>query len=250
MPAPEFRSNSTYAGATGSHTMTLPAGYAVDDLLVLCVEGANNTGSGMSGIPTQGQTNLTNNGWTRAANSNTTLLAPTVAASQNVFLDIWYNRATTTSQTAVAIGDSGDHTQTVCIALKNVIKTGNPFVGAINVTVTTATAQTNSKNLITSTANTLIVHVVCSPRDAAAAHINASPLLFTGDAGDVELTERCDFGVTSGTGGTIGILTHRKSNLGATANLRCNTVTSNVSIIWTGAIKGTYAYSQGGVSVF
>lgn len=239
MPAPTWRSNSTYASATASLTMTLPAGYQVNDILVLAIETANNTGAGMSGIPAQGQTNLTNNGWARVANSNTSLLAPTVAASQNTKLDIWWNRASTTSQTAVVLGDSGDHTMSVCAAFSNVIATGDPWDAAVNVTMTTASAQTTSRNVTTSVANTLVLTIIASPRDAAAAHINASPLLLIGGSGgDTELTERCDWGTTQGNGGTVGWLTHRKPTAGATANVRANTVTSNVTIMWTGALKG------------
>ena len=237
MPAPNFRSNSTFASATASLTMTLPAGYQVNDILVLIVETANNTGAGMTGIPAQGQTNLTNNGWARVANSNTSLLSPTVAASQNTKQDIWWNRATSTSQTAVVLGDSGDHTLAVCAAFENCITTGDPWDGTINVTQTTATSQVTSGNITTSSANTLLLAVISSPRDAAAAHINASPLLIN-TTDEVELTERFDFGTTSGNGGTIGALTFRKPSAGATANVRANTVTSNVAIVWLGALKG------------
>lgn len=249
MPAPVFRANSSYVGGTGAIAITFPSGYAVDDLLVLIVETANNTGAGQSGIPSANQTHLTNNGWVRVANSNTHLLSPTVATSQNTSQDIWWNRATNTSQTAVSIGDSGDHTMCVMLAFQNVIKTGDPWDGAINVTKTTASAQSTGGNIITTVANTLLVTVLSSPRDVAGAHINASPLLITGDSGDVELAELCDWGVTSGNGGTIGVLKHRKSNKGATANVRANTVTSNVSIMWTGALKGTREYNFGEVSL-
>ena len=250
MPAPSFRSNGAYTSGTGATNLALPAGYAVDDLLLFIVETANNTGAGMSGLTTQTQTDLTNNGWTRVANSNTSLLSPTVAASQNTLQDIWYNRATNTSQTTVAIADTGDHTLHVTLAFSNVIKTGNPFDGAINVTMTTASAQTTTGNLTTTRANCLIVTVISTPIDSAAATINASPLLLINGSGDdVELAELCDLGSTSGNGGTIGVVKHRKPSVGATANVRANTLTSNVTISWTGAIKCVMEQSWGEVSV-
>jgi hypothetical protein len=249
MGAPLFRANATWNSGTGSITTNFPAGYQVDDILVLIFETANNTGAGQSGLTSGTQTNLTTNGWARCANSNTSLLSPTVAASQNTLLDVWWNRATNTSQTAVSIGDTGDHTQCVMLAFSGAVKTGNPWDDAINVTMTTASAQTNSKNLITSTANTLIISVLSSPRDAAAAHINASPLLFGGSGDDTGLTELCDWGTTSGNGGTIGVLNHRKPSAGATANVRANTVTSNIVIWWTGALKGVKEQSHGYVSI-
>lgn len=250
MPAPVFRANSSYVGGTGAIAITFPSGYAVDDLLVLIVETANNTGAGQSGIPSANQTHLTNNGWVRVANSNTHLLSPTVATSQNTSQDIWWNRATNTSQTAVSIGDSGDHTMCVMLAFQNVIKTGDPWDVAINVTQTSASAQTNSGNVTTTTPNTLIITVISSPRDAAAAHINASPLLLINGSGDdTELAELCDFGTTSGNGGTIGVLKHRKPSRSITANVRANVAVSNVHIVWTGALKGTREYSFGEVSI-
>lgn len=239
MPAPSFVANSTFATSTGSLTMTLPAGYAVNDILVLCIETANNTGAGQSGIPTQGQTNLTNNGWARVTNSNTSLLSPTVSASQNVLMDIWWTRASSTSQTAVVLGDSGDHTMSVCAAFRNVITTGDPWNATINVTQTSASSQVTSRNVTTSEANTLVLTVLASPRDAAAAHINASAQLLINNSDGTELTEIFDYGTTTGNGGTLGALTFRKPSAGATPNVRANTVTSNVAILWTGALIGT-----------
>lgn len=249
MGAPTFVANSTWVSQQAAIAITFPAGYAVDDILVLCVETGNDTSGGMAGIPAANQTHLTNNGWTRCANTNTSMSTPDVNASQNTLLDIWWNRATDTSQTAVSIGDSGNHQQAVVLAFRGAVKTGDPWNDAINVRTTTATAQCNSKNLITTTANTLIITVISSPRDIANVHINASPLLIDGSGDDTELTEVVDWGTTQGDGGTIGVLTHRKPSAGATANVRANTVTSNVSIIWTGALKGVMEQSYGYVLI-
>jgi hypothetical protein len=234
--APTWVANSAWTSGTGAIAIAYPTGYAANDILVLCVEGANNTGAGMNGIPAANVTHLTNNNWIRCGNSNTHLLSPTVAASQNTWMDVWWRRVTSNSNTAVSIGDSGDHTQCVMLAIRGCVETGDPWDGTINVTQTTATSQVTSRNITTSAANTLLLTVITSPRDAAAAHINASPLLINNSDG-VELTERVDFGATAGNGGTIGALTFRKPTAGATANVRANTVTSNVAIIWTGALK-------------
>jgi len=230
MPAPNFRANSTYASATTSLTMTNPAALAANDILVLAVESAN------AGIITQGRTNLTNNGWARVGNSNT--VYNTGGATANVTLDIWWRRVGANANTQVVLGDAGDHTLAVCAAFANVITTGDPWNATVNVSKTTASSQTTTGNVTTSEANTLIVTIIATPRDSAAATINASPLLIGGSGDDTELTERCDAGTTSGNGGTIGFLTHRKPTAGATANVRANLAASLVTLSWTGALIG------------
>jgi hypothetical protein len=212
--------------------MAFPAGYTTSDILVLVIESSNQ-------FLAQAQTNLLNNGWARVANSNTGI--GTAATANGVRQEIWWQRPTTTSQTAVVLGDYGNHTMAVCAAFANCITTGSPWdtgtANGINVSITTATAQANSYGVTTSNANTLILTIFCTPATGASGWINASPLL-VGGSGDTELTERCDFGTASGDGGRIAILTHRKPTAGATANVRANTTTSNTHIIWTGALIG------------
>lgn len=216
--------------------MAFPSGYTTSDILVLVIETANDWVSSLW------TTNLTNNGWARAANSNTIYGGANTAANVT-YMDVWWSRPTTTSQTAVILGDAGDHTLAVCAAFANCITTGDPWdtgtAAGINVKVGVATAQVNSFAVTTATANTLILTVINSPQDIAAGRINASPLLLVGGSGgDTELTEQCDFGTTSGGGGTIAILTHRKPTAGATANVRANTTIANTALIWTGALIG------------
>jgi hypothetical protein len=233
MPAPNFRSNSAYQSGTTSVSIAFPSGYTTEDILVLVIESANQ-------YLAQAATNLTNNGWARVANSNTML--GVAAAANATYMDIWWSRPTTTSQTAVTLGDYGDHTLAVVAAFANCVTTGDPWdtgtAAGINVGITVATAQVNSYGVTTSTANTLVLTVINSPQDIAAGRINASPLLLIGAGDDTELTERCDFGTTSGGGGTIAILTHRKPTAGATDNVRANTTVANTAIIWTGALEG------------
>jgi hypothetical protein len=234
MPAPSYVSNSTYSGGQTSVSITLPATYTTDDILVLVIESANQ-------YLAQAATNLTNNGWSRVANSNTML--GVAAAANATYMDIWWSRPSTTAQTAVTLGDYGDHTLAVVGRFANCVTTGSPWdtgtAAGINVTVGTATAQVNSYGVTTSTANTLVLTVINSPQDIAAGRINASPLLLIGgSAGDTELTERFDYGDTAGGGGTIAVLTHRAATTGTTANVRANTTVANTAILWTGALKG------------
>lgn len=233
MPAPIFRANSSYASGTGSVTITFPTGYQANDILVLALEGANQSNA-------QAHTNLTNNGWARVTNTNTTF--GTAAAAQATKLDIWWKRVGA-SNTAVSIVDFGDHTLAVMAAFYNTPNEGNPWstgTGAgMNVVQGTAVSQVTFSNVTTSEANTLVLNWISSPRDAAAAHINASPLIVTSPSGDeTEITERCDWGTTSGGGGTISLLTYRKPTAGQTGNLRVNTATSNTATLWTGALLG------------
>ena len=235
MPAPNYRANSTFASGTASVTMTNPAGLLANDILVLVIESANQ-------FLTQAQTNLTNNGWLRVANSNTGI--GTAAAANAVRQEVWWRRVGANANTAVVLGDYGDHTLAVCGAFSNCVNTGSPWdtgtAAGINVGITVATAQVNSYAVTTSTANCLILTIISRPQDSAAGQINAAGLLLfsSGANDDTQLTERYDWGTTSGGGGTIAVLTHRKPTAGLTANVRANTLTSNTAIIWTGALIG------------
>ena len=237
MPAPNFKSNGPFSSGTTSVSLNMgaPLSYTTSDILVCVIESANQ-------YLAQAATNLTNNGWARVANSNTML--GTAAAANATYQDIWWQRPTTTSQTAVVLGDYGDHTLAVVASFANCVTTGSPWdtgtAAGINVAVTVATAQVNSYAVTTATANTLVLTVINSPQDIAAGRINASPLLLVGGSGgDTELTERFDLGTTSGGGGTIALLSHRKPTAGTTANVRANTTVANTAILWTGALIGT-----------
>jgi len=234
MPAPTFRANSTIVSGLGNITITYPAGYAANDILVLALEGANQSNA-------QAHTNLTNNNWIRVANSNVT--QGTLGATTATKVDIWWRRVTSNSNTAVTIVDFGDHTIAVMAAFSNCVTTGDPWdtgtAAGVNVVVGTATSQVTFRNVTTSEANTLVLNWITSPRDAAAAHINASPIIITSPSGDeTDITERIDWGATQGNGGSIALLTYRKPSAGQTGNLRANTVTSTTGALWTGALRG------------
>lgn len=234
MPAPTFRANSSFASGTGSVTITFPTGYAANDILVLALEGANQSNA-------QAHTNLTNNGWARVANTNTTV--GTAAAAQSTKLDVWWQRASTASQTAVSIVDFGDHTLAVMAAFYNTPNTGDPWdtgtAAGVNVVVGTATAQVTFGNVTTSEANTLVLNIVTTARDGAQVQLNASPLIINSPSGDeTEITERYDFGTASGGGGSAGMITFRKPSAGQTGNLRVNLAVANVATLWTGALRG------------
>ena len=230
MPAPNFKANGVYNASLTAPAIAFPTGYAVNDLMILVVTGSSGS------IPAVNQTNLTNNGWARVANTNTRIVGATTA---NVFMDIWYNRVTSTSQTTVSLGDTGDHTLALCASFANVITTGDPWGSPqVNVSDTTATAQVTSRNVTTSSANTLVLTIIAGPRDSGAAQINANPVLVGGTGDDTELAIKADWGTATGDGSTIAILTHRKPTAGATANVRANTVTAQTAITWSGALIG------------
>jgi len=236
MPAPTFRAASTIASGLNDVAITFPTGFAANDILVLGLEGANQSNA-------QAHTNLTNNNWIRVANTNTVF--GTAATAQAVKLDIWWRRVTSNANTAVNIVDFGDHTMAVMAAYSNCVTTGDPWstgTGAgMNVVQGTAVAQVTFSNITTSAANTLVLNWITGPNDSAAAFINASPVvIITSPSGDeTDITERIDGGTTSGGGGQIGLIEFRKPSAGQTGNLRINLATSNVATMWTGALIGT-----------
>lgn len=239
MPAPSFRANSVFTSGTTSVTANV-TGLApqTNELIIIAIESANQSLA-------QAYTNLTNNGYARPANSN--VVVGTAAAATATMTDIWWKRAAG-GDANVVLGDFGDHTACAVSVYTNVITTGDPWDATINVAYGTPGTQVNTYGVTTSTANCLIVNFIHSARDAAAAHLNANPVLFN-SSDEVEVTERYDYGVTAGGGGTLGLITFRKPTAGAVANLRVNTVTSNVATIFTGALIGTpdpsvYPWSQ------
>jgi hypothetical protein len=225
MTAPTFRSNSAFQGGTGSVTMALPAGYQANDILVLNIETSNS-------YLAQAYTNLTNNGWARPANSN---VGVGTAAASNTACDIWWKRAAA-SETAVVLGDFGNHTHAVVAAFENCVRIGTPWQGTINVVHAAADAQVNSRGVQTNTTNSLICVFVNTGRDAAAAQLSTTVLFNSSD--EVETTERYDWGTVNGDGGTLGLITYRKPTPGLSANLRANLVTACTAAIFVGALQG------------
>lgn len=226
MPAPSFRSNSDFAAGTGSVTMSLPAGYVVDDILILNIETSNS-------YLAQAYTNLTNNGWARPVNSN---VGVGTTLATNTACDIWWKRAAA-SETAVVLGDLGNHTHAVVSAIQDCVTTGDPWQGTINVVHAAADAQVNSYGVTTNTSNCLICVFVNTGRDAAASQLS-TPVLFN-SSDEVETTERYDWGTVQGDGGSLGLITFRKPSAGLSANLRANLVVACTAAIFVGSLQGT-----------
>src|SRR5688572_10681663 len=85
--------NASNGHSTGAQTITLPAGWLADDILILQVE-------------TDAQTNTTPTGWSQLASSPQTVGTP--GDGQATGQQVFWKRATS-GETSFTLADSGDH---------------------------------------------------------------------------------------------------------------------------------------------
>ena len=125
-------------------------------------------------------------------------------------LTVWWKRATTSSEPAPTVADSGNHTYAKIITFRGAVATGNPWdVTAGNATAGTGSASFSIPGGVTTTANTLVVAITTnSDAQSASGWTNAD--LST-------LTERVDEYSGLGNNGAISVATGIKVTAGTFA---------------------------------
>ena len=125
-------------------------------------------------------------------------------------LTVWWKRATSSSEPAPTVADSGNHTYAKILTFRGAISTGNPWdVTAGNATAGTGTTSFSIPGGVTTSANTLVVAIIASSdlRNASA---------WT-NADLVGLTERADEASTVGNNGSVAVATGIKVTAGTYA---------------------------------
>lgn len=199
----------TVAADIGAIEPGLPAGVAVNDILIMAVETNNQT--------------ITVSGWTEVSN-----LAAS-PAGQNTKLFLFWRRATGTDATLTS--DSGDHQIGRIIAVRGCVTSGDPWNITVGGNENTADTSVTIPGETTTVANCLIIAACCHGSDATVTFSSWT------NANLSDLTEYIDDSTTDGTGGGIALATGGKAVAGAYGD---TTVTASGNIykcLWSGALK-------------
>lgn len=191
--APTFVAAGTVAAGTGAIAPALPAGLAVNDILLLFLETSN-----------QAITIANQNGgiWAAVLNSpQSTGAAATAAATRLTVFWSRYNGV----QGAPTTSDSGDHQLGRIIAVRGVITTGDPWdVTAGGVEVGNTDTSASIPGAVTTVANTLVVAAIATALPDANGTTVFSALT---NANLTGLAERTDNSTNANNGGGLGIAT-------------------------------------------
>ena len=221
-PVPAYVAAGAVAANAGAITPALPAGIAVDDILLLFLETSNQA------ITIANQSGGT---WTAVANSPQS--TGTAAAADATRLTVFWSRYNGT-QTAPVTSDSGNHQLGRMIAVRGVETTGNPWdITAGGVEAGNTDTSGSIPGATTTVANTLVVAAIgTSLPDATgtAVFTNAS----WANASLTGVTERTDNSTNTGNGGGLGIATGVKATAGlynaTTVTTSANTAKAMMSI--------------------
>ena len=199
-----FVAAGTVAANTAAITPALPAGIAVNDILLLFLETGNETIT----IPTP-------NGGTWAEVTNSPQgTGTTGAAGTGTRLTVFWSRYNGT-QGAPTTSDSGNHQLGRMIAIRGAVTSGDPW----DITAGGVEAVSDTSGSIpgatTTVANTLVVAAIATALPDATGTTNFS-LWTNGDL--ASLTERTDNTTNQGNGGGLGIVTGTKTTAGAYSN--------------------------------
>lgn len=172
--------NTSGAGGTGSLTISWPSGHQADDVGFLVIETA-----------AAGST-LTPSGWTHVTGS------PVSASGMK--LNVLYKRATSSSESFVTTGDSGDHQHAAMFVIRGVAKTGVPW-SEIGITSIDGSASADfAGGELTYKNGDLVVAAVGHSYDAIPTAIFSGWNFGAGSA-----TEACDYNSDVGDGGGVAL---------------------------------------------
>ena len=186
---PAYYSNSSYGYAgSGSVSVPWPTPYAVNDIGVMVIE-----------TSATDATQTPPSGWTAVTGSPVVDVASTAGSK----LQVWWKRATTTSEPSVTIGSFTDHYNAKMFTFKGAKTTNNPINASVAGTKTIASYYATVPSITPTETNSLIVMIVGRPDDNASSTHFASQV----NANLFALTEITDIGTTFGNGGGYALIT-------------------------------------------
>ena len=207
---------------TGAISPALPSGIAVNDILLLFVETANQAVS----ISNQ-------NGGTWAAVTGSPQGTGTAGGTSATRLTVFWSRYNGT-QGAPTVSDSGNHQAARMIAIRGAVSSGNPWDVTAGGVEATSDTSASIPGATTTVANTLVV--VATAGSLPDANGTAQFSAWT-NANLTSLTERTDNSVSAGNGGSLGIATGIKATAGAYGNTAATRANSAVKGMISIAIK-------------
>ena len=157
-------------------------------------------------------------GWVALPGTPVTDVATTAGSK----LHVWWKRAASAAEAAVATGAGTDHVLARLYTFRGCVTTGNPWNVITTGTKTTASTTATVPALTTTLDDTLITMIVGRPNDAATTTSFGVPV----NANLTGLTEHGEAGSTSGNGGGFVVSSGVKALPGATGT---STLTKTVS---------------------
>lgn len=196
MPAPVFQAAGTQQTGINSVNVSWPT-HLANDIGLLVIECG---GEGTTLTPPAG--------WAAIPSTPVTSVATTAGSK----LHVWWKRAASSAEAAVATGDSGDHQVARIFTFRGCITTGDPWDVTTTGTKTTASTTATVPAVTTTLVDTRIVAIVGRPDDSASTThfgtlVNAN-LTGIGEAGEA--------GTTSGHGGGFVVAHGVKATAGST----------------------------------
>jgi hypothetical protein len=218
----QFVAAGAVKSGTGSISPALPSGIAVNDILLLFVETANQAVS----ISNQ-------NGGTWAAVTNSPQGTGTAGGTTATRLTVFWSRYNGT-QGNPTVSDSGNHQLARMVAVRGAVTSGNPWDVTAGGVEATSDTSASIPGATTTVANTLVVVVTAGSLPDAS---GTSQFSAWTNANLTSLTERTDNSVNSGNGGSLGIATGIKATAGAYGNTAATHANSAVKGMISIAIK-------------
>lgn len=223
MAFPTVVAVGTVASGVATATPGLPAGWALNDILIIVCESAEQT-AGVPGLPS-GYAYL---------NSVQVPITGTVATK----LTMMWKRATA-SESAPVVPDPGDHIVARMVAVRGCRTTGNPWNTTATATEAVADTSASWPAVTPTRAECLILNAIATGQDVAStanlsAHVNAN-------LGSV--TEQMDNWVIDGNGGGFGLISGTRIPGGVTTGATTATVgvaTNNFKALATVAFDPVY----------
>lgn len=202
MAVPTYVDAGASDAGIGAITPALPTGYAIDDILFLLVETANEAVA----LPAGGWAELGDQ-----ANRATGTAAGTSATRLAVF---WL-RATSTSHSAPTVADSGNHNVGIVFAVRGCIATGNPWNTAASSIDATSDTSVSIAGVTTTVNDCLVLHAYTSSFDSGTDQLSGTPA----NATLTNVVTHFDANAAAGNGGTIILTSGTKATAGATGTL-------------------------------
>jgi len=203
---PSFQAKGTFASGTGALTVSVPAGYADNDVFLLFIESAN-------------EAITTPTGWTQVANSPQS--TGTAASSGGVRIAAFY-KVVSGAQASVSVADTGNHTTAIISNFRGVDTTSPIHITSGRVDAS-ATSAISTPSVTTTVTDTMIVNVIGLDKDFNDTDTITTPPVNANLSG---LTEQHDQTVSSGVGGGIAFFTGGK---GAAGTVGATTATADTS---------------------
>lgn len=195
--APTFQAAGTVNASTGANiTVTWPT-HLAGDIGIMITETSGNSADLTPPA-----------GWNAVPSTPVTDVA-TIAGSK---LHVWWRRATSSAEGAVATGAATDHIISRIVTFRGCITTGNPGNVSTVGTKTTASTTATVPSVTTTVDDTLIVMIVGRPNDSASTTHFGVPV----NANLTALAEHAEAGNASGNGGGFVVSSGVKDLAGST----------------------------------